>query len=255
VRATILLVKAPHFYMTPWFIVLCAVSIAIFSVIAYQIRMKQIRGRFSAVLAERSRLAREMHDTLIQGCASVSAMLEAVQSCDPDDRESRAHFVEFANTQIRALMDEARMAVWDLRRGDNVQSNLVECINQMADRLSSEYSVSIKFSTSGEQFPVEQQQTHELLMVTREALFNAILHGHPNLIEVQMQFSSQALELLIQDDGRGFELNADFPENGHYGLQGMMERVQRLGGALAIESRPHRGTSVSAIISRASFPH
>jgi ligand-binding sensor domain-containing protein/signal transduction histidine kinase len=253
VRATILLVKAPHFYMTPWFVVLCAVSIAIFSVIAYQIRMKQIRGRFSAVLTERSRLAREMHDTLIQGCAGVSAMLEAVQSCDPDDRDSRAHFVEFANTQIRALMDEARMAVWDLRRGDNSQSNLVDCINQMADRLSSEYSVSIKFSTTGEPFPVEQQQTHELLMVTREALFNSILHGHPNSIEVQMQFSSKALEMLIQDDGRGFELVADFPENGHYGLQGMMERVQRLGGTLSIESRPHRGTSVSATIPRASF--
>lgn len=254
VRATVLLVKAPYFYMTPWFIALCVVSIAILAVIAYQIRMKQIRGRFSAVLAERSRLAREMHDTLIQGCAGVSAMLEAVQSCDPDDRESKAHFVEFANTQIRALMDEARMAVWDLRRGDNLHSNLMDCINQMSDRLSSEYSVGIKFSTSGDPFPVEQQQTHELLMVTREALVNAILHGHPTSIEVQMQFSAQALDLLIQDDGRGFESVADFPENGHYGLQGMMERVQRLGGSLAIDSRPHHGTSVSASIPRASLP-
>ena len=254
VRATVLLVKKPYFYKTPWFIALCALSIAILSVIAYQIRMKQIRGRFSAVLAERSRLAREMHDTLIQGCAGVSAILEAVQSCDPDDGESKAHFVEFANTQIRALMDEARMAVWDLRRGDNVQSNLVDCIDQMADRLSSEYSVSIQSSNNGEPFPVPQQQTHELLMVAREALFNAILHGHPNSIEVRMQFSPQALELLIQDDGRGFESHADFQENGHYGLQGMMERVQRLGGTLAIESRPHRGTSVFATIPRASFP-
>lgn len=254
VRATMTLAKEPHFYQTPWFIVLCALSIALISVIAYQIRMKQIRGRFSAVLAERSRLAREMHDTLIQGCAGVSAMLEAVQSCDSDDDESRSHFVEFANTQIRALMDEARMAVWDLRRGDNVQSNLEDCIDQMAARLSSEYSVNIKFSKSGASFPIEQQQTHELLMVVREALFNAILHGHPNSIHVQLEFSSQALDLLIQDDGRGFEPAAEFPANGHYGLQGMMERVQRLGGNLAIDGKPHRGTSVSATIPRTSFP-
>jgi signal transduction histidine kinase len=185
-------VKEPYFYKTPWFIALCAVAIGILSVAAYQIRMRQIRGRFSAVLAERSRLAREMHDTLIQGCAGVSAMLEAVRSCDPEDRETRMHFVEFANAQIRALMDEARQAVWDLRRGDNVQSDLMNCIRQMAERLSSEYGVSVACSTSGEPFLIGQQQAHELLMVTREALFNSILHGRPQSIRVQIQFSMPA---------------------------------------------------------------
>jgi len=253
VKATVLLVKEPYFYKTPWFIALCAAMIGILSIIAYQVRMKQIRGRFSAVLAERSRLAREMHDTLIQGCAGVSAMLEAVRSCDPEDRETRAHFVEFANAQIRALMDEARQAVWDLRRVDNVHSDLVGCIRQMADRLSSEYGVGVTCSTSGEPFTVGQQQTHELLMVAREALFNAILHGHPQSIGVRTQFSAGVLELLIQDDGLGFDLGADFQENGHYGLQGMKERIQRLGGTLTIESRPRRGTSVFASIPRAAL--
>jgi len=253
VRATLLLVKEPYFYKTPWFIALCAVIIGILSIVAYQVRMKQIRGRFSAVLAERSRLAREMHDTLIQGCAGVSAMLEAVQSCDPDDHESRAHFVEFANTQIRTLMDEARQAVWDLRRGDDVQSNLADSIQQTAERLSGEYSVSIKCSTSGEPFPIGQQQMHELLMVAREALFNAILHGHPNSIEVQMQYSARVLELLIQDDGRGFDPHADLSDDHHYGLQGMKERIKRLGGTLAIESSPSRGTSILAALPRAAL--
>jgi len=253
VQATLLLVKKPYFYRTLWFIALCLVVLSVLSVIAYQIRVKQIHGRFSAVLAERSRLAREMHDTLIQGCAGVSAMLEAVRSCDPDDRETKAHFVEFANTQIRALMDEARQAVWDLRRGDDLQSGLVDSIQQMTERLSSEYSVSIKCSTSGEPFPIGQQQMHELLMVAREALFNAILHGHPNLIGVQMRFSPQALELHIDDDGRGFDTLPDFADSGHYGLQGMKERVQTLGGNLAIESRPNRGTSVFATIPKSSL--
>ena len=252
-QATLLLVKEPYFYTTPWFIALCLVLVSALSVLAYQIRMKRIRGRFSAVLAERSRLAREMHDTLIQGCAGVSAMLEAVRSCDPDDPETKAHFVEFANTQIRALMDEARQAVWDLRRGDNVQSGLVDSIKQMAERLCSEYGVSIKCSTSGEPFPIGQQQMHELLMVAREALFNAILHGHPNLIGVQMRFSSQALELHIVDDGRGFDTLPDFADSGHYGLQGMKERVQTLGGTLAIDSKPDRGTTVFATIPRSSL--
>jgi len=253
VRATVDLVKAPYFYKTPWFIALCAAAIGILSILAYQVRMKQIRGRFSAVLAERSRLAREMHDTLIQGCAGVSAMLEAVRSCDPEDRESRAHFVEFANAQIRDLMDEARQAVWDLRRGDDVQSNLVDSIHQTAERLSGEYGVSIKCSTSGEPFPMGQQQVHELLMIAREALFNAILHGHPGSIEVQMQYTARVFELLIRDDGRGFDSLADFSDDHHYGLQGMKERVERLGGTLAIESRPSLGTSVLATLPRAAL--
>jgi len=253
VRAELILVKKPYFYKTPWFIALCAVTIAFLSVLAYQIRMKQIRGRFAAVLAERSRLAREMHDTLIQGCAGVSAMLEAAASLDPDDRETKAHFVEFANGQIRSLMDEAREAVWDLRRGDRLQTDFVDCIQQMADRLGNEYSVAIKCSKTGDGFPVGPQQTHELLMVAREALFNAILHGHPNSIEVQVRFSLSSLELLLRDDGLGFDPLPDFVESGHYGLQGMKERVQKLGGTLDIQSELHRGTSVFATIPRASL--
>jgi ligand-binding sensor domain-containing protein/signal transduction histidine kinase len=248
VRASILLVKRPYFYKTPWFVALCLLFAGLIAFTAYQVRMKQIHGQFAAVLAERSRLAREMHDTLIQGCAGVSAMLEAVRSCEADDRESRTHLVEYANTQIRAMMDEARQAVWDLRRDEMASSDLASCIQQMADRLSNEYSVSLTCSTNGEPFPLGHQQTHELLMVAREAFFNAILHGHPNTISAEMRFSTQALQLFIQDDGRGFDPNAGRTESGHYGLQGMRERVQRLGGTLVIESAPQRGTRVCATI-------
>jgi ligand-binding sensor domain-containing protein/signal transduction histidine kinase len=253
VKATILLVKKPYFYKTPWFIALCVVTIAILSAIAYQTRMKRIRGRFSAVLEERTRLAREMHDTLIQGCAGVSAMLEAARSCDSEDTDTKAHLVEFANTQIRAVMDEARQAVWGLRRGDTLQCDLVDSIQHMAERLSSENSVSINCSTSGKPFPIRPQPTHELLMVTREALSNAILHGHPNSIEVQIRYSARLLELHIQDNGRGFDPLADFSEDHHYGLQGMKERAQKLGGDFSIESNPNRGTSVFATIPRSAL--
>ena len=98
-----------------------------------------------------------------------------------------------------------------------------------------------------------QQQVHELLMIAREALFNAILHGHPGSIEVQMQYTARVFELLIRDDGRGFDSLADFSDDHHYGLQGMKERVERLGGTLAIESRPSLGTSVLATLPRAAL--
>jgi signal transduction histidine kinase len=132
--------------------------------------MRQVHGRFKAVLAERSRLAREMHDTLIQGCAGVSAMLEAAVSCEKDDYESRMHLIDYANTQIRAAMDEARQAVWNLRRDERAPSSLEECLEQMTERISREYGVSATCQSSGTAFPVGQQDTHELMMVAREAL-------------------------------------------------------------------------------------
>ena len=251
VRASIQLAKQPYFYRTPWFIALCVLSLGLISVIAYQVRMKQVHDRFGAVLAERSRLAREMHDTLIQGCAGVSAMLEATWSCESDDHESRMHLIDYANTQIRAMMDEARQAIWDLRHeaGD---TDLVTRIREMAGRLSREYSVSLTSSSFGEPFPLGHEQTHELLMVAREAFFNAILHGHPNTIGAEVRFTPQALELVIVDDGRGFDPAANLQEDGRYGLRGVKERVERLGGTLAIESAPFRGTCVRVTVPRSA---
>ena len=94
---------------------LCVLLVALLSILAYQTRMKQMHDRFKAVLAERTRLAREMHDTLIQGCVSISALLEAASSSEVDDNESRSHLIDYAATQIRATVDEARQAVWNLR--------------------------------------------------------------------------------------------------------------------------------------------
>jgi signal transduction histidine kinase len=126
------------------------------------------------------------------------------------------HLIDYANTQIRAMMDEARQAIWDLRHAENVPNDLVTCIRQMAERLSREYSVSVASSASGEPFPLGHQQTHDLLMVAREAFVNAILHGHPQKIGAEVRFSPLALELVISDDGQGFDPAANLPDDGHF---------------------------------------
>jgi ligand-binding sensor domain-containing protein/signal transduction histidine kinase len=252
VRATAYFVKQPHFYRTPWFIALCLLIVGLISVLAYQVRMKQVRVRFEAVLAERSRLAREMHDTLIQGCASVSAMLEAAASCEKDDHDSRLHMIDYANTQIRATMDEARQAVWNLRKGEQAPNDLATCLKQMGERLSREYGVSVDVHSEGETFPIGQQVTHELMMVAREGLFNSVLHGHPRKIEAELCFSAFTLDMVISDDGQGFDSTA-VPTDGHYGLQGVRERINRFGGGLKIESKLKLGTRLTVSIPRANI--
>ena len=104
--------------------------------------MKQIHDRFKAVLAERTRLAREMHDTLIQGCVSISALLEAASSREIDDNESRLHLIDYAATQIRATVDEARQAVWNLRGEERTIVDLETALRRMAERMGREYGVA-----------------------------------------------------------------------------------------------------------------
>jgi ligand-binding sensor domain-containing protein/signal transduction histidine kinase len=251
-HASIALIKKPFFYRTPWFIALCILALGLASVLGYQLRMKQLHGRFKAVLAERTRLAREMHDTLIQGCAGVSAMLEAASSCEAEDSETRQHLIEFASTQIRSTMDEARQAVWNLRGGEQASSDLATCLQQMAERLSREYGVRVDLRNEGKPFPIRQQDIHEIMMVAREGFFNAVLHGHPEEIRAELRFSSSALEMLLSDDGQGFDL-ARTPSEGHYGLQGVRERIHRLGGEVEIESMPHQGTRLRVTIPRANL--
>lgn len=249
IQAAFEVVKKPYFYRTPWFIGICFLLVGLIAVGAYQMRIRQMHGRFAAVLAERTRLAREMHDTLIQGCASVSAMLEAALGCAPEDLESRQHMIEYASTQIRATMDEARQAVWNLRGQEAESASLGASLQQMSDRVSREYGVAAECHVDGTPFPVGQQATHELMMVAREGFYNAVLHGQPNRIATSLHFTERDLSLVIADDGDGFDTNVQAP-NGHYGLKGLRERVSRIDGKVVIESQPGHGTTVRVLIPR-----
>ena len=254
VRASIGFVKKPYFYRTLWFIALCILALGLIFFLAYHGRMRHVHERFDAVLAERTRLAREMHDTLIQGCASVSAMLEAAASCDLDDRESSHHLIDYANTQIRTTMDEARQAVWNLRAGEHAPADLAAGLKEMGERLSREYDVGFTSQVTGDPFPIDQRAIHELMMVAREGLFNAVLHGHPKEIRTELTFSARNLEMVLSDDGKGFDAMSAVSD-GHYGLQGMRERIQKFGGTFAIDSAPNRGTLLRARIPLSGFQH
>jgi signal transduction histidine kinase/ligand-binding sensor domain-containing protein len=249
--ASISLHKKPYFYRTLWFVALCVLVAGLVFILAYQLRMKQIHDRFKAVLAERTRLAREMHDTLIQGCVSISALLEAASSSEIDDNESRLHMIDYAATQIRATVDEARQAVWNLRGEEHAPIDLEAALQRMAERIHREHGVEMAYRLRGKPFTVSQPAAHELMMVAREAVFNALLHGHAQHIEADLAYASESLALTVKDDGRGFDAAEAFTEE-HFGLLGMRERMNRFGGRLEIESAPRQGTRLRVEIPRSA---
>jgi len=216
----------------------------------YRLRMHQVRLRFRAVLDERSRLAREMHDTLIQGCTSVSALLEGVASQQTKNHELQEDLLRHARAQVRTTIDEARHAVWDLRHEESTALELSTSVKAIAAQTTMEFGVDVRCAIEGEVFSVPAGVSRELLMVVREAVYNSVLHGKARQIDIQVSYEAEQLTLAVADDGVGFD-TAKAPAEGHYGITGMRERMQRVGGVFGLRSAPHSGTRVELAVERA----
>lgn len=249
-EASIFIVQEPRFYLTSWFLACCVlVSLdAIF--VVYRLRLRQIRTRLQMINEERTRLAREMHDTVIQGCAGVSSLLEAALGVEASEEPLRDQILSYASDQVRATIDSAREAVWALRSTSASDADVAARCQELARHFQGASGVPIRFQVTGDPFQFGELTTREFMMAVREALTNAVSHAHPTCIDLDLCFEKRDLKVEIRDDGCGFQPPPDSSRNGHYGIQGMRERVRLLRGVLSIESKPRMGTTVRIVIPR-----
>ena len=215
------IVQKPHFYRTSWFLGCSLLLLGAMVWGGHKFRIRQVHARYEAVLTERNRLAREMHDTLIQGCAGVSALLEAHSSLVETEPSGDDGLLSCARTQLRTTINEAREAVWDLRHADGSATTIGPILGSMTQQVSDEFGVPVEYVVSGNPFDLDQSTAHELLMVVREALHNAIRHGQPTKVQVSLDFARNQFSVQVRDNGRGFDpaIVSAF-SNGHYGLVG-----------------------------------
>ena len=192
-----------------------------------------------------------MHDTLIQGCASVSALLEAHSSLEQSNSESHTDLLDCARTQLRTTLEEAREAVWGLRSISDSSADVGGMLQNVTQQFMREFGVPVGCLISGEPFSLSQSAAHEVLMIAREGLYNAIRHAQPSKIELRVNFEPDKCTLRIVDDGSGFDVNVltRVPEN-HYGLLGMRERVERIHGRFTLDSTIGKGTEIKVEIHR-----
>lgn len=248
-EASIAIVQQPFFYRTWWFIAACAGLVLSLVFGLYRYRVRQVRARFEAVLEERSRLAREMHDTVIQGCTAISALLEALSMENLRDG-SDTGLMDVARQQLRAIINEAREAIWNLRQL-GVADSLGKKIESMTRQVSSEFHVPVAWSMTGTPFTITEPVAHDVLMVAREAVYNAMLHGRPEHVNVELAYNPRSLTLGLSDDGCGFDPITIGSENGHhFGLRGMRERIERSGGEFRLTSAPGRGVQIEVRLPR-----
>jgi signal transduction histidine kinase/streptogramin lyase len=249
--ASLEIVQKPHFYRTRWFLGGMVLLLAACVWGIYQFRLGQLHARFQAVLNERNRLAREMHDTLIQGCASVSALLEAHSSLAQTRHDGNGDLLDCARTQLRSTMEEARQAVWGLRSISESTTDISLLLAKMTEQFSHEFSVPVEFHISGAPYALDQSVVHEVLMVVREALNNSVRHAQPKRVDLAVAFEQSLCRITIRDDGSGFDpaMLSRLPEN-HYGLIGIKERVDRIGGRFRLCSEVGAGTDLSIEVPR-----
>ncbi len=165
-EASISFVWEPHLYETPWFYGLCAALAIACGGIALRVYARQTKARYAVLLSERTRLAREMHDTVIQGCVGVSTLLEAASGFHPTGAGRMKELLDQARVQIRLTLDEARQAVWDLRHAQ-LEGELAGMLRDFVRQLSSEQDVPIRVELTGSPVHLESGTVRSLFLVAR----------------------------------------------------------------------------------------
>ena len=206
---------------------------------------KESEVRFKAVIGERTRLAQELHDGLQQGLTGVALQLDTASRLRERAPEQSLHHIELARTLMRQTHEDLRRSVWNLRSRSQDDFSLVEALRQSADRFTEGSELEVEVRQTGEVRPLSELQEENLLRIGQEALTNAIKHSETARIEILLEFSPDLLILRIRDFGIGFAPDrVNGPTEGHFGLTGMAERAQRIGGTLEIHSGPATGTMI-----------
>jgi signal transduction histidine kinase len=242
--------------MSPWWTVQhTGVMLAILTFVACGVglwaRMVSHRKHreYLAVLNERSRVGRELHDTFEQGLAGIALQLEAVAGRLPESGDSARQSLDVARQMLRYSQEEARRSVMDLRSQALESRDLAGAISDLARQMTQGTSSQAFVEILGTPRRLDAWREHHLLRVGLEALTNAIKHSGAKRIRITLQFRGDtAVQLTVQDDGCGLDEGAMESTGTRFGLQGMRERVDKLGGVLGIESTPGNGTEVTVIV-------
>src|SRR5712692_5692752 len=238
----------PAFYQTRWFPLLCGLALIILAWGAYRLRVwqvtTQLRERFEERLSERTRIAQELHDSLIQDVMGISLQIEVTDELLPADFPAKQSLAR-ALGLCKSALEAGRRALNDLRSAPLNSADLVKSFSQLANESAGKGGTKIDVIVEGRERPLNATVGNDVLQVGGQAIANALQHANARNIHVLLSYGDQHLRIRVQDNGSGINeeiLNLGRPA--HYGIVGMKERAERLGGSISIRSRVGEGTEV-----------
>ena len=209
---------------------------------------KRRRQQYQAVLTERSRVARELHDTLEQGLAGIALQLEAVGGSLAASPDRAQQSLDVARRMLHYSQEEARRSVMDLRAQALESRDLAGALTELTEERVRSAGVNARVTVEGSPRYLNAFHEHHLLRIGLEALTNALKHSGATHIDVVLRFDPEHVELTVKDNGCGISHAADDVPAGHFGLLGIRERVGKLGGILQLRGAPGAGTQLTVRI-------
>jgi len=241
-----------------WFPIACVIAVVLVISVFHLFRVHQmtreLNARFEERLAERMRVARELHDTLLQGVLSASMQLDVALDKLPADSSARPALERVLELMGRVI-EEGRNTVRGLRSSIENPHDLERAFLRIPQELSSQPEEGFRVIVAGTGLPLLPAVRDDVYSIGREALENALRHSQASKIQVELEYAPAHLRVLISGNGRGIEAGVlRSGRDGHWGLSGMRERAERIGAKLKIVSSPARGTEIELRVpSRVAF--
>jgi signal transduction histidine kinase/ligand-binding sensor domain-containing protein len=255
-ETAITLTVAPAYYQTSWFRLLCIAAFLGMLAAAYQLRLRQLSREFNAGLEarvnERTRIARELHDTLLQSFHGLLLRFQTVSNSLPASDAKQA--LDSAIDQAAQAITEGRDAVQELRSSTLVTNDLAVAVSALGQELASAETTgdTAEFRVTAEGTPRNLHSIFrdEVYRIAAEAIRNAFKHAHARQIEVEIRYDERQFRVRVRDDGKGIDSTILHGQGraGHFGLHGLYERAELMGGKVTIWSERDSGTEVELTI-------
>lgn len=228
----------PHFYQTTWFYLLLAASLAALAWGVYRLRVRSLEARYAAVLAERARIARELHDTVAQDLVAAALQLDSLPGGEPEGDP-----LAEVKGLVRGSLTATRRSVAVLRQPVFAATDLASVLRHLGKSVARATGLEVEVEVQALPRSLPPAVEENLYRIAQEALANTSRHAQARRIQLRLGRDNGWLRLEVRDDGRGFEpAQAGDSSREHFGLVGMRERAEALGGRIELDSRPGAGT-------------
>jgi signal transduction histidine kinase/ligand-binding sensor domain-containing protein len=239
------------FYLSGWFFLAVGTVLVGGIAAAAKLRVQAVKTRYALVNAERMRLSREIHDTLLQSLAALGPELEALATRSRLRGDGVSTELRRLRRQVDRSVRDARESILELRRHPMGTPRLSDSLAQLAEDTETRHGLRPRVAVAGRRPDNASPDVDlQLFRIAQEAVTNAVRHGNPSRIDIDVAYDGRQVALTIADDGGGFNAEAQASarrDNEHFGLVTMRERAEHVGGELRIESVPGTGTTVHAV--------